>query len=467
MAMDPISLSPLPLTGGIRPAQSLQGDLSSVLRQGRIVAGEVLELLDGGTIVIGLAGQRVQAESHVELAPGDRFLARVSIADGELVLQLASNSTGAGDLLLSALRSLAGSELDRRGLFEILQRAGATPDELPEVFQPELGGAGLALALRRSGLFQEAGLVSLAEQRSDPQAEALATERLARQIVGDMDPVGTTERPALVAWVRDELARSLADLKSGSGSLRVADVASSLRADLVRALASRAGEAGHSLLRACLAGLDSAAIEHAGWLPWVALMLGDALDFGERSLRKRALVQLLQEDFKARLIEFVERCAPGEQQEAAEHGLRALEAEQLRNVARRQLHEALHVGFLVPDGERPANAHLLVPLRRDGAGAEPEADQGERISVGVEYSRLGSLRAEILLQRDRLHVRLRVANPATAEFLRRDVEALTRELGAGRREVGLAIVQRDGDDPELDGTDLAFLREHHLMDLSG
>lgn len=465
--MDPISPSPLPLTGGIRPAQSLQGDLASVLRQGRIVAGEVLELLDGGAIVIGLAGQRVQAESHVQLAPGDRFLARVQLADGQLVLELASGAGTAEDLLLSALRSRAGSELDPRGLFECLCGAGATPADLPEVFDPARGGPALALILRRSGLFQESLLAELSRGDVKPPLGGLALECLARQIVGSLEPGDPGARLGLLAWVRDRLATSLSELRSSGSSWRAADFASRLRADLVRSLGSPAGNAERALLRAGLVGLDAAAIEHAGWLPWVALMLGDALDFGERSLRRRALVQLLRDDFKVRLLEWLEPREPGAQREAGEHALRALEAEQLRNVARRHLNEPLHIGFLVPDGELPASAHLLVPQRREPRAECPDSDEGERLTLGVEYSRLGAVRAEILLRKDRLHVRLCASNAATAELLRQGLDVLAAELGSGERTVGLAVVLREGEDSELVGKDLAYLREHHLMDLSG
>lgn len=465
--MDPISPSPLPLTGGIRPAQSLQGDLASVLRQGRIVAGEVLQLLDGGAIVIGLAGQRVQAESHVQLTQGDRFLARVDVSDGQLVLKLAPGTALEEDLLLRALRSRAGSELDPKGLYECLRAAGAPSSLLPEVFEPSRGGPALALNLRCSGLSQESGVVELAGGNGAAPAETIGVECLARQIVAGAGLERSATHAGLVAWVRETLTSSLAELLATGCAWRVADVALRLRADLVRALAMPAGSAERGVLRAWLVGLDSGAIEHAGWLPWVALTLGDALDFGERSLRKRALVQLLQSDFKARLVEWLEQGATGAQREAGEHALRALEAEQLRNVARQHLNEPLHIGFLVPDAELPASAHLLVPPRREGHAPSVDSGEGERITVGVEYSRLGAVRAEILLQKDRLQVRLSASSAEATEILRRDLDQLAVELGAGRRTVGLAVVQREGEDAELIGKDLAYLREHHLMDLSG
>ncbi len=467
--MDPISTSPLPLAGGIRPAQALQSDLSSVLRQGRIVAGEVLDLLGGGTIVIGLAGQRVQAESHVDLAPGDRFLARVEYVDGALVLQLAGGADVPDDGLLRALRSLAGSELDPRSVLQLLEEAGVPQAGLPAVFQPEQGGPALATLVRQGGLFQEGAILAAATDERIASSRELALDALATRILSEAGLGGTKESGALLAALRAALAASLEELDGGANVARALDAALQLRAELVRTLGPHALDSGRAILRAYLAGLDAPALEHAGWLPWVALLLGERLDFSERGLRRRALVQLLQEDFKARLAAQAQQAGSDSGREAVGRALRAVEAEQLRNLARARLGEPLHIGFLVPEGAQAANAHLFVPARREGAQDEQAAAEelGERVTVGVEFSRLGPLRAEILLKHDRLHLRLGATRPETVALLRGELEALGRQLSARGRELNLSIVQHEPEREDLAAADLGYLREHHLMDLSG
>jgi len=467
--MDPISTSPLPLAGGIRPAQALQSDLSSILREGRIVAGEVLDLLGGGTIVIGLAGQRVQAESHVDLAPGERFLARVEYVDGGLVLRLAGASGEADDGLLRALRSLAGSELDARSVWDLLQAAGSPAKNLPAIFRPEGGGPALASLVRQSGLFQESAIRSVVADESVAWSRALAVDALARRILEDAGLASAQDHAELLASLRSALAAGLAEVGSSSNSARTLEAALQLRATLVRTLGAQALDPARALLRAYLAGLDAPALEHTGWLPWLALLLGGRLDFSERGLRRRALVQLLQEDFKSRLSAIALEAGTEVERAAAGRAVRALEAEQLRNLARQRLGEPLHIGFLVPEGAHAANAHLFVAARRDGApeGKPAGEEQGERVTVGVEFKHLGPLRAEILLQHGRLHVRMGAARAETVTLLRSELEALGSQLSARGREVSLSVVQHEPDPTDLRGADLAYLREHHLMDLSG
>jgi hypothetical protein len=469
MAMDPISSSPLPLAGGIRPAQALQSDLSSVLRQGRIVAGEVLDLLGGGTIVIGLAGQRVQAENHVDLAPGDRFLARVEYVDGTLVLQLPAGNEAPDDALLRALRSLAGSELDARSMRELLEASGAEAQSLPAVFQPEEGGAGLAQLVRQGGLFQESALLSVASDERHGDSQGLALAALATRILSAAGLADDPDSPALLAALRTALVAGLDELGAGANAARALDAGLELRGELVRQLGVHALDPSRALLRAYLAGLDAPALEHTGWLPWVALLLGDRLAFSERGLRRRALVQLLQEDFKARLAAQSQQAATELEREAAGRALRGVQAEQLRNLARARLGEPLHIGFLVPEGAHTANAHLFVPARREGApdASSGAGEQGERVTLAVEFSRLGALRAEILLKHDRLHVRLGVARPESAQLLRGGLEALERQLSVQGRELNLSVVPHEPGRSDPAGADLAYLRQHHLMDLSG
>lgn len=466
--MDPISTSPLPLTGGIRPAQALQGDLASVLRQGRIVAGEVLELLDGSSIVIGLAGQRVQAESHVDLSTGDRFLARIDLVEGQIVLQIAGDAGAPDDALLLALRSLAGSELDARSLFELLAASGVPESGLPAVFQPSEGATALAVVVRQSGLFLESAIRAALSNEPAAGTRELALDGLARQILAGAGLESERDQGELLRVLRDAIASSLAGDDRLPNAARPIDAGLELRADLVRTLGTHAHDPARAILRAFLADLDAPALERAGWLPWIGLLLGDRLDSSAAALRRRALVQLLQQDFKARLAALSEGAGPETGREAAGRALRAVEAEQLRNVARDRLGEALHVPFLVPDGAGIANAHLRVPPRPEEAQSEDDPEEpGERVTVGVEYSRLGPVRGDILLKHDRLHLRLSAVRPETVARLRAESAALERQLSVHGRELNLSIVQQEAEPSDVREGGLGYLRDRHLMDLSG
>ena len=51
--MDPVSLQASNLLAA-RPMIALQGDLGAVLREGRVMAGEVLQSFGGGSMLIGI-----------------------------------------------------------------------------------------------------------------------------------------------------------------------------------------------------------------------------------------------------------------------------------------------------------------------------------------------------------------------------------------------------------------------------
>src|SRR5262245_49166835 len=103
----------------VRPAIALSSDLAAVLREGRVLAGEVLQTLDGGTLVLGIGGQRVPAESKVELPAGERFLFQVEEHDGELQLRIVGRPLEE-PVLLRALRASIGDELPMAKLLESL-----------------------------------------------------------------------------------------------------------------------------------------------------------------------------------------------------------------------------------------------------------------------------------------------------------------------------------------------------------
>jgi hypothetical protein len=101
--VDPLS-SPVVEALRLRPAQGTGTLLSSLLRDGRVVAGEVLEVFEG-TAFLSLGGSRVAAETDVELEPGQRFFARVEQSESAVVLRLIGKGTDEELPLVTALRA--------------------------------------------------------------------------------------------------------------------------------------------------------------------------------------------------------------------------------------------------------------------------------------------------------------------------------------------------------------------------
>ncbi len=220
----------------VRPAPVLPSDLALLLRDGRLVAGELLAGPDDGHLLLALGRHRVPAQSDVRLEPGRTFLFRVEETRAGVVLHVLDGAPAAEPDLLRALRAVVAHE---RPLGEILSDLAArlrAQAALPEGAAPgrdaplaralvlllaahaaggeggELpGGAGGASLLRelleRAGLRYEARL--LAAARAGPGAEAAA------HVAGDLK--GELLR-ALRAFsdpgLREEVGRALAGLEA-------------------------------------------------------------------------------------------------------------------------------------------------------------------------------------------------------------------------------------------------------------
>jgi hypothetical protein len=178
---------------------------------------------------------------------------------------------------------------------------------------------------------------------------------------------------------------------------------------------------------------------------------------------------------KARLLSALAGLPEGTERDAVARAVAGIEAEQLLNLARREFQEGWHLSLPVPDGERWATAHLFYS-DPDGAGrqAGPGADDMQRLTVAVDFSQLGPLRAEIGVRRDLVALRLVVTREEIAAELRRELPALVERLclgaqGLGAREARVSVVLGAPRDVQVEppGTDIRWLQEHHLMDLSG
>jgi|GEM_PF-1336024 len=489
------------LTPLLRPAVTLHGDLPSVLREGRILSGEVLQTLDGGSVLIGVGQHRVPADAHVELQPGRRFLFQVESRNGELVMRLLGGAGGvAGSALLAAIRALAGEELPvGRLLVELVdtlrgssqERVDALRAEVERLAFPSLeGGEGLRSSLARPSLGYHA-VVLAALDRSGVGGVSEALGRLAAAIRARLATVAASGRVPLAAHgfeseapaigtlrtIQTVVARALEAMASRTlaGPLDARALVELTRAferAFASALGSHSGERARSALLAAVGALEPGELlaGEAGVLLRALLRPGSGAQGTLAASLRRAAQQALQGELRGVLLEALTALEGGPLRSAVVRALAGLELEQLQNLARREFGEPLHWSFPVPDGLGWTTAHLYA-RRRSGQrdGEEGAGEESFRLSVGVDFSHLGPIRADLSLRPGTLAIRLRVSNPAIAERLRAERGALEEALGQGQLRVLLAIEAADAADVELEreAHDIALLRENRLMDVEG
>ena len=478
--------------GLIRPAIELQSDLSAVLREGRILGGEVLQTLDGESLLIGIGSHRVPARTRVRMQPGHKFLFQVE-QDGEtVVLRVLGEGGPAESGLLKALRRVMGQD---QPIGELLQRLASLLRSLPEsgesalgrglladlaahLFEPGQSGVALGQRLAEGGLGYEARLADVALRSLGPgQLASLAGELKTAFLSGLLEGTAALEpasfgrslRAALVSLLGGEaeldsagsrpirrqlaavLERALEGMRLGTDRARVAQ---NLRAaglpSLPRGL--------QGLLLRALLGIELA--------PPPASAAGGA---GASTLA--ADLEVLGGDLKGRLLRALAELPDGAVREALARTLAGLEAEQLLNLARAQSREPLHWSLPVRDGERWVTAHLF--FRRAGDEEDGEASGRDevphRMTFAVELSHTGPVRADLLVREEALAMRVTASRADVVELLRSEQGELEARLATGGRRVSLSVAQAPEDRVRFDdeARDVRFLREHHLMDTSG
>ena len=206
------------------------GDL---LRDGRVLAGQVLERGSDGTLLLALGRARVLAQTRVPLDPGQRFLVRV-VGDGDgALLRLLGHGDPGIEKLLTALRGVVGEE---RTLGQLL-------GDLAARIQAELARPGGTLsdlhtlleALSRQGFDPGEGADALSTllSRAGVRYEALLAAAVRRGI-------GPADLDRLRGNLKAELLGTLAKLEEGPVRELVTRLLSSLEAEQLLNVARRA-----------------------------------------------------------------------------------------------------------------------------------------------------------------------------------------------------------------------------------
>lgn len=481
--MDPLAIQAGQEARAVRPVLALDASLTAVLREGRVVAGEVLQSMDGHSVLIGVGRHRVPAEAQVDLAPGDRFLARVERSGQDVVLHMLGGSTGEESRLLLALRSVVAED---RPIGELLGdvatrlRAALAADGDGEpafarllrqlgthVLGPEAGAAELRDLIARSGLDYESQLLGLAGGGKAAAQLHQTLAGLVKQVLARLRALWEGQGLKLTAGQLETLGGrlllSLSGLRpgGGTGAEALAQLAAQIEARLGNGLASGAAGALRKVALGALPGL-------------VAELLGGQSDGAEleglfRALQRSGDPELLARNLKAQLLAAHAELPDSSVRDAVGKAIAGLESEQLLNLARGEFREGWHLSIPVPDGAAWATAHLFYADPEAGhGGGHADGEDMHRLTVAVEYSRLGPLRGELGVRDDLVAMRLLVTDDAVAARLRAEVPTLVERLGTGGRDVrvSVAVVSRPEAEVDALSTNIRWLREHHLMDKS-
>lgn len=488
--MDPVSLQACGLNA-LRPSIALTNDLSAVLREGRVLAGEVLQSFGGGSLLIGIGSHRIPAQAQVELRPGERFLFQVEGSGAQTTLRILEEGEGGEPSLLRALRAVLGQDQPLGRLLDELAARLATLDRQGALLGT-LGSArwtgpatptGLAGALATGGLAFEARL-GLSAALSLPPGEAAAlSAELSSWIAGGLADASGDGPPIATAGLLERLASELARVL-GAGldpASREAAFGRWLAAQFAPGGEHAARDLGQ-LLSAALAGIPDGNLRDRLLAGLARLRLG-RLGAGLEALALRGLLGLgapprgMREgearrfattadgDLKARLLAAGSSAGDRPERVALERALAGIEAEQLLNVARRGAGEALHWSLPVPDGAATGTVHLLVDSQASGAGG---SERTWRLGLALDLSGTGPLRADLIARPGALLVAVAVERESTHAELAAQLDGLRAALGCAAASVSLSLRRvrpRSLPSPES-LADVGYLREHHLMDLS-
>lgn len=349
---------------------------------------------------------------------------------GRLVALLPDLGPGGAEPDAAALRLLevaeGGARADSRGSASAVP-SSALRELLARLVRPGTDGGDLRARVRAAAGDPTALLAAL-QGGAGSSSAGTALEALAQLL----DPAGSAaladELPLLEAALR-QVGRGApvrADGAWGRWLLGLADA-------LASALGQGAPRLARALRKGTLRGREAQALR--------ALLACGALSTQAR----RALLgaALAAAEDRSALGTAVEALPEGDAREAGRAALRGLEADRLLALLRQNAEGELRTTLPFSDGADLALLHLFV--RPDHGGEDPagaeggKAAPGWRVRLGLELSRLGPVRLDLLWRRDRLLLSLSCAEPATLERLRDGVGALREQLAAEGQEVEVVL----------------------------
>lgn len=147
--------------------------------------------------------------------------------------------------------------------------------------------------------------------------------------------------------------------------------------------------------------------------------------------------------------------------------LAAREFEHAWNVARREFGDPPAFGFAVPEGPDGFATVQVVGDEQGGRGGGERKPESCHVTVGVEFSGLGPVRADLAVRGDQVALRLVVARPDVAQEIRFRAKELESALALEGRRVLLAIADGTEAEARVDARQVGLKPDDHVMDLEG
>ncbi|MBK8178396.1 MAG: flagellar hook-length control protein FliK [Planctomycetes bacterium] len=489
--MDLPPLRPTAIPGMTGPANASQEKIA----EGRLFQAQVVQLGDGGSLVLAVGRERIAATSQAGFQVGQRLFLRVKGSGAARVFELLgeaefaalaepaapvdseshpfrllAQAAGVGSLLAELEARLGEARSDARSLGSFAFAPGGDADQLARsLARGGLGHETLRLA-RALEQLPQAVLVSTAEEllgaalaaAPDPRAARAELARLLGSALEGPQFAAALAEPRLQAGERappfTRLLLALGSLLDGLPSepfpaavredLRDLIAVARISPALARAVSEALlGEGRSGALAKILTELASESALPPAFPPTLPPTLppgGEVLDL------KQWLLSALEKGQDG--LE-----PSGRPTHALRGALAALEAEQFVALARSQAGEGQCLAFALRDGSRFADAHLIHRRLDDSEGDERSAERGprrpSRAVLGLDFSRTGPVRAEFLLDASNLRVRLDVGSEAVAGRLHAGLEALRERLAANGRNVQVQVGVRPLEDLRVPGPD--------------
>ncbi|MEM9803249.1 MAG: hypothetical protein AAGA20_23220, partial [Planctomycetota bacterium] len=330
-------------------------------------------------------------------------------------------------------------------------------------------GAALARSLVDTALGQRLALLATAALGGADDAAAARESVAARLLVALGIDGGTPEaarlRDVALAALDSLVARDRAGLALSSAGPRLR----ALRAELVRSVLAQLGTSAN----ARLGSLADPSRSHApldGALARVLLTHGRG---GAAAALLDSVASLATggaaEGGAALVVESGRVTGDTALRSALGSWVATGELEHAWNVARRELGDPTGFAFVVPDGpDGHTTVRATASEEEDSARVRDGDDAPFRVTVGVDFSGLGPVRADLVVREGRIAARIVASDPRTAMAIRRRSDELEARLGLEGRDVLLAVAEGQVDDVRVDphravGAD----DDRHMMDLEG